>query len=208
MPNLISADPLTIFLSILILLVVIGVVISVHEASHAFVANRLGDPTARLLGRMTLNPSVHIDPLGTILLPFILILLQLPVFGWAKPTPINPMNFAKPRRDSALVALAGPVSNVILATAFALLFRVSGQLILVDIIRLNLILAIFNLIPVPPLDGYKVVLGFLPKNLALRLSALESYGPLFILVFLLLIIQFIGPIIVSIQNVFLRLLIG
>src|SRR4030065_2299774 len=118
-----NSDPFFLFFTILSLLVIIGLVMSVHEAAHAFVANLRGDPTARLMGRMTLNPIAHIDPLGTIVIPLVLIILGGFIFGWAKPTPINPLNFRSPRRNSAIVALAGQVSNFVAAFVFSLFFR-------------------------------------------------------------------------------------
>jgi Zn-dependent protease len=184
------------------------VVISVHEASHAYTANRLGDPTARLAGRMTLNPLAHIDPIGTVLLPFVLIILGGFVFGWAKPTPINPLNFRRPFRDSALVAFAGPASNFLMAVVIAVLFRIFPAKILMDLVAINLLLGLFNLIPIPPLDGYKIVLGFLPKEAAARLMVLESYGPIFIIVFLLLFLQIFSPILSLLMNSLLSLLTG
>jgi len=209
-----GSDNLTIFFQVLTFLIVIGLAVSVHEASHAYVANRLGDPTARLMGRMTLNPFAHIDPLGTIVVPFILLTYSLVssgsglVFGWAKPTPINPLNFRHPFRDSALVAFGGPVSNFLLAILFAVIFRIIGGSIFLEIIRLNLLLGIFNLIPIPPLDGYKIVLGVLPKETAGRLMVLETYGPIFIIIFLLLFLQVFSPILSLLLNSLLSLLTG
>jgi Zn-dependent protease len=232
----------TMFASILIFLVIIGFIISMHEAAHAFMANRLGDPTARLLGRMTLNPVNHIDPIGTLILPFILLLLKGPVFGWAKPTPINPFNFQHPRRDTAIVAFAGPASNFTLAFLIGILSRllpiatsektailssalnfqswttlfslISGNFfsllffLLSVIIVLNLLLGIFNLIPIPPLDGSKILAGVLPKEAAVSFSALESYGPVLLLVLLFILLPILSPIIFTILNFFLRIFAG
>jgi len=196
-----ASNPFVIFITILSLLAIIGLVISVHEAAHAFVANKLGDPTARLAGRMSLNPAAHIDPIGTVLIPLVLFILNAPVFAWAKPTPVNLLNFHRPMRDSALVALAGPLSNFLLAILFGILFRFLGGTLLIVIIQLNLVLALFNLIPVPPLDGYKVLLGILPKETGLRLMVLESYGPIFLIVFLLLFFRVFSPILINLlQN--------
>jgi len=212
MLNLTSANPATMFLSILIFLIVIAFVISLHEASHAFTANRLGDPTARLLGRMSLNPVNHIDPIGTILLPLILLVLRGPVFGWAKPTPINPFNFQHPRRDTAIVAFAGPASNFLLAGVLSLIFRVTPSTLvgsfLLTFIELNLILGIFNLIPIPPLDGSKILSGVLPKEAAASFSALESYGPVLLLILLFILLPILSPIIFLILNFFLRIFAG
>jgi Zn-dependent protease len=201
-------SPVEIFLSILAFLVIISLVISVHEASHAYSANILGDPTARLMGRMTLNPIAHIDPLGTLILPLILIVLQAPVFGWAKPTPINPINFQNPRRDSAFVALAGPASNFAMAIAFSILFRIFPNPFLFTIVAINLVLGIFNLIPIPPLDGYKILIGVLPKEAALRLASLENFGPMFLILFLLVFFRVLSPIIFTVLQFFLVLFTG
>ena len=203
-----TSNPASIFLLVLAFLLIIGLVISVHEASHAYFANRLGDPTARLLGRMTLNPAAHVDPIGTIIVPLVLFIFGGFIFGWAKPTPINPLNFAHPRRDSAIVAFAGPASNFTLAILFSIIFRVFPIDILLIIISINLILGIFNLIPIPPLDGYKVLLGLVPKEIALRLAVLENYGPIILIVFLLFFIRVFAPIIFTVLNFLLRLLAG
>ena len=161
------------------LLLVLLFSLTVHESAHAWTANRLGDPTARRLGRISLNPVVHIDPIGTILLPLVAFMAGGLIFGWAKPVPVNPRNLANPRRDFLLIAAAGPASNVLLATAASLLMRVgpagaaaSGGVasVLFDIgfmvIQLNLLLAVFNMIPIPPLDGGNVLAGLLPGPLA------------------------------------------
>lgn len=212
MLNLGTGDYVSTFFQVLTLLLVVALVISVHEASHAYFANRLGDPTARLLGRMTINPVAHIDPIGTLVVPLVLYLLSGFVFGWAKPTPINPLNFVNPRRDSAIVAFAGPASNFALAIVFSILFRVLPPSIFSDIliilVVINLLLGIFNLIPIPPLDGYKVLLGIAPKEIALRLAVLERYGPIILIVFLLFFIRVFAPTIFAVLNFLLRLLAG
>ncbi len=203
-----TSNPVNVFILVLLFLLIISLVISVHEASHAYVANRLGDPTARLLGRITLNPAAHIDPIGTIIVPLLLFIFSGMVFGWAKPTPINPLNFNNPRRDSAIVAFAGPASNFVLAIAFSIIYRIIANDIILIIVSINLLLGLFNLIPVPPLDGYKVLLGFLPKNLAVRLAEIESYGPIVLIIFLFIFIQIFFPIIRAILNILLTLLTG
>ena len=194
------SNPLYIFVSLAVLLGVLAIIISIHEASHAWAANKLGDPTAKYQGRITLNPIAHIDLIGTILIPLVLIIVSLQtgrlfLFGWAKPTPFNPWNLKHPRRDSALISFAGPASNFIVAAILGLIFRISNFELILPILSLNLILGIFNLIPVPPLDGFKVVGGILPKELAYQWLQLERAGPillLFLLFFILPAIQ--GPI--------------
>lgn len=213
MLSLTSGSATEIFLSVLTFLIIIGLVIAIHEAAHAFAANRLGDPTARLLGRMTINPLSHVDPIGTILIPLVLLLLNFPVFGWAKPTPVNPLNLKKPRRDSAIVAFAGPSSNFAMAIVFALLFRIlpgAGFVsdFLLTLITINLLLGIFNLLPIPPLDGYKVLLGILPKEAALRLSFLENVGPVFLILFIFLFFGFFSSLMLILLRALLLLLTG
>lgn len=176
-----SADFTTIFLGLLFTIATLAISISFHEAAHAWMALKLGDPTAKHLGRVSLNPFDHIDPIGTVILPIILIISGLPVFGWAKPTPFNPWNLQNPKRDSALISLAGPLSNLAIAIFVGLIFRVFHLQLLLAIIQLNLVLAIFNLIPIHPLDGFKVVGGLLPKNLYYEWIKLERYGTLILI---------------------------
>lgn len=167
--------------------------ISIHEFSHAYVSDKLGDPTARNLGRVTLDPRAHLDPMGTLL-------LLVAGFGWGRPVPFNPLNLQNPKRDSALISLAGPASNIILATLLALLFHVllptgiMGLFIRLAI-QYNLVLAIFNLIPVHPLDGFKVVNGILPQELSYQWIQLAPYGMwiLLILIFAGVTEQIVGP---------------
>lgn len=211
--NLTGTNPTTMFVSILVFLVIIGFVISMHEAAHAFVANRLGDPTAKLLGRMSLNPVNHIDPIGTVLLPLVLLILGAPVFGWAKPTPVNPFNFRNPRRDTALVAGAGPLSNFLLAAVLSLIFRVVPMTnllstFLLDFIVINLLLGVFNLLPLPPLDGFKILVGVLPREIAAQVSAIESYGTVLLLLVLLILLPILSPIIFFVLNFLLKILVG
>ncbi len=153
------------------------IAITFHEAAHAWMADRLGDPTARLMGRLSLNPLVHYDRVGTTLLLGLVVLRALgaPVipFGWAKPVQFDPFNLKHPRRDSALIAVAGPISNLIIASLAALMLHITIQpfsllnilvSVLVPIIYLNVILAVFNLLPIHPLDGGKIFVGLLPEN--------------------------------------------
>jgi len=181
-------------LVLLFQLIVLIFSVVVHEVSHGFVAEKLGDPTARKLGRLTLNPIKHIDPFGSILLPLALLLPSFfikgfngPVFGWAKPVPFNPMFLKYPRRDAALIALAGPASNLVLAIIFAILFRFVGGSIgtlFAIIVITNISLALFNLIPIPPLDGSKMLFYLLPKNAANIERFLEQYGWYILLFFI------------------------
>lgn len=164
-----------------------------HEVAHGFVADKLGDPTARLSGRLTLNPVSHIDPFMTILLPLLLIISHSPVlFGGAKPVPVDPFNLREGRKDLALVSLAGPLTNIALAIAAAALFHLSlfsqiffFQNILQLIASINLMLAIFNLLPIPPLDGSKIVALFLPEREAYQYLSLGQFG--IVILFLLLV---------------------
>jgi len=178
------------------------IAITFHEASHGYVARLCGDDTAWRLGRVSFNPFKHIDPFGTILLPALLLLMRSPfLFGYAKPVPVNFQGLRNPRRDSILVAAAGPAMNLLLATLAALPFHLLGYL--PDVARswigqnlenaliINVLLAIFNLLPLLPLDGGRILVGFLPDVIATPLRRLEPYG-LVILIGLLFILPLIG----------------
>ncbi|MGV6818014.1 MAG: site-2 protease family protein [Thiotrichales bacterium] len=174
--------------------------ITVHEAAHGWVANRLGDPTAKQLGRLTFNPIPHIDIIGTLVVPVAMMLLSGFIFGWAKPVPVNTRNFAKPREGMALVAVAGPLSNLVMAIFWGIAIKVAIMLpenlrmIAVPMLLMgklgvtfNLILMILNLLPLPPLDGSRVLAWMLPPRLAIMLDRIEPYG-----VFILLGLLFVG----------------
>ncbi|OGD85641.1 hypothetical protein A2164_02085 [Candidatus Curtissbacteria bacterium RBG_13_35_7] len=188
---------------------IVGLVtaITIHEAAHAFVAYRLGDPTAKIAGRMTLNPGSHLDPIGTLALLIV-------GFGWGKPTPFDPFNLRNIKRDSALISVAGAVSNFLLAFLLSLPYLIAyftGNInltiiaiynILTIIIWINIILGVFNLIPVHPLDGFKVLAGLLPRDWYHDFIQTERYG-IFILLFLLItgtIGKILFPIVSTILN--------
>lgn len=218
------------FLLIFLALSGLLISISVHESAHAWMANRLGDPTAKLLGRVSLNPADHIDPVGTILLPLIMFWLKGPIIGYAKPTPFNPWNLQNPKRDSALISLAGPASNLVLAAIFALPIRFGLVnflnpfdeknvfttfdtidklgFLLAGMIIINISLGLFNLIPIHPLDGFKVVGGLLSKSLYYRWLELERIGPLLLLALLFFGGGIISLIISPLMSLILQLLVG
>lgn len=202
---------------IIIWILAFVVAITIHEASHAWMADRLGDPTARLMGRLSLNPIVHYDPIGTTLLLGLSIMRALgaPVipFGWAKPVEFDPYNLKNPRRDSALISFAGPASNLLLALIVSILARSFSFLtpFVVPFIILNVSLAIFNLIPIHPLDGGKILVGILPQKYA---ADVESFLNRFGVIILFLLIfptfggsSFVSSLISPVINLFLILLI-
>ncbi len=185
--------------SIWALPVVLAVVL--HEVAHGWVADKLGDPTARLAGRLTLNPIRHIDPVGTLLIPLTLLWFDAPfLFGYAKPVPVDFMRLRNPRRDMVRVALAGPMTNLALAFASTLLLALAGylpawfgdplSLMAQASVLINLVLCIFNLIPLPPLDGGRVAVGLLPDGPARLLASVEPFG--FLIIVLLLISGVLG----------------
>ena len=156
--------------------------ITVHEYAHAFVAMKLGDDTAARLGRMSLNPIRHVDLFGTIILPILLILLKAPVFGWAKPVLIDYRNFKNPPRDYMLVGLAGPITNILVAIFFAAIYRISPNQIYMVFIMINIVLAVVNFIPIPPLDGSRFIAWVLPRRMWFSFIKLDRYGIFFIIV--------------------------
>ena len=195
--------------TIAVSLIPLVIAIVFHEVAHGYVARLFGDHTAERMGRLTLNPIRHVDPIGTVVLPMVLAIAHAPIFGWAKPVPVEGRNLRNPRRDMIFVALAGPGTNFVLATLAALLlaavfsgavppvsalYTVSGFtfLSLVSFVQVNVFLGIFNLIPLPPFDGGHVVQGLLPRTAAIQYAKLARFGfPL--LLILLFVLPMLSP---------------
>jgi Zn-dependent protease len=207
-------DPVQVLLAFLVLIVSL----SVHEAAHAWSADRLGDNTARLLGRVSFNPLVHVDMIGTVVFPLVSMVSGLPLIGWAKPVPVELRNLGLDwRRKWMLIAAAGPASNLVIATAAAIVFRVmpAGGLdgdalasgspvstVLLRLVTLNVLLAVFNMIPVPPLDGGNVLSGLLTGPAAAAFGRLRPYG--FLILYGLLLTGLLWALVDPVQTVVLR----
>ncbi len=191
-------NELTMVQKIVVWLLPVVFAITVHEVAHGWVAKKFGDNTADRQGRLTLNPLNHVDLVGTVLLPGILLLSGAGfIFGWAKPVPVDPRNFKSPRKDMMYVAMAGPVANLLMALGWAMIARIGVSLSSIEAvampliysgiagITINLVLALINFLPIPPLDGSRIVAGLLPERLAWQYYRLEPYG-FYLLLFLLI----------------------
>jgi Zn-dependent protease len=185
--------------------------ITVHEAAHGYVARHFGDPTAEMAGRITLNPLKHIDPLGTVILPLVLFLSSGFVFGWAKPVPVNFNRLRHPKADMLWVAAAGPAANLAMAVCWALLWKLaagsepgswlSGLVLMADAgIRINGVLMLLNLLPIPPLDGGRIVVSLLPLNMAKKFARIESVGMLILVA--LIAFNILGKVLGPLLNLF------
>lgn len=207
---MISSLVITIFSLIILLFSVIA-----HELAHGYVANSLGDPTAKYSGRLTLNPIKHLDPFGSVILPLLLFIAGSPfLFGWAKPVPVNPYNFTDKKYGELKVSIAGPATNFLLAIIFGLILRfvpyslISAnqgiEIALTYIVVINIWLAVFNLIPIPPLDGSWILFSFLPLSMQGTKNFLKQYG----IVILVLLILFAGSIWSAITGIIFQLITG
>jgi Zn-dependent protease len=189
----------------LIQYIVLLLSLTIHESAHAWMADKMGDPTAKMLGRISLNPIVHIDIIGTVILPILAAITGWALIGWAKPVPVNPMNLKNPRKDDMLISALGPVSNLALAVVFAIIFNIVRFVLpreglfnpvyrfLVFGILINIILALFNLIPIPPLDGSGVLMGFLSPSAAEKYEKISPFG--IIIIYILMYSGLFGAII-------------
>lgn len=188
------------FIEIVFLILVLVFSAIIHEFSHGFMADKLGDPTARYAGRLTLNPKAHIDPVGSILLPVLLLAVQSPfLFAYAKPVPFNTYNLKDQKRGPALIAAAGPMSNFVLAAVFGVIFQLMSAStmapFLLTIVQVNVILAVFNLVPIPPLDGSKLLYAIMPDSMQRYKVMLERLGPVLLIVFIVAFSHLLSPVI-------------
>jgi len=201
-----AADPSELIRAFTVYVIPILFGITVHEVAHGWMARRFGDRTAEILGRLTLNPIKHIDPIGTVVVPLLTFWSGGFLFGWAKPVPINPRSLRNPKRDMIAVALAGPGANLLMAIGWALLYQLlrltgdgsgSAEIFFISMSRIgvffNVLLMVFNLLPIPPLDGGRVLRGLVPDSVAYRLDALERYGLIIVVGFIVL--GFLKPVI-------------
>lgn len=195
-------------IDIFVIIVIFLPAVILHEYAHGWVAYRLGDPTAKAAGRLTLNPLKHVDPIGTIVLPALLIVMRSPVlFGWAKPVPVNFMNLNRPKRDMLWVGIAGPAVNILLAVVLSLFLKLGLSEAVHELISLailvNLVLATFNMLPIPPLDGSRLVMSLLPIRYARYYARLEPYGILivFALLYFGLLSEVIWPAVLSMARI-------
>ena len=196
---------------IVFVILILFLSITFHEFAHGWVASKLGDPTPKQSGRLTLNPMAHIDPFGTIALPILLLIVSGGSFaiGYAKPVPINPYHFKNPKKDLKLVGAAGPCANIILAIFLTLIYKVGIPVLanaLILGIAINLMLAIFNLVPIPPLDGSRIVASLLPTQMAYKYLKLEPYG--FFIIILLFALGFFRWFVFPLVSIIFRYLLG
>ncbi len=193
----------------LIFIVVLLFSVIAHELAHGYMAEKLGDPTARLAGRFTINPLAHLDMFGSVILPFFLIITHAPfLVGWAKPVPINPQNFRNKKWGGALVALAGPATNIAIAIVFSLLFHLvsttsSVAPIFVAIVATNIALAVFNLIPIPPLDGHHILFALLGRHAWKVKYFLRKYSLIILIIFIMYGWKLVSPLVISLVNILL-----